>query len=186
MGCGCIVGLMLLALVVGVPASILYFLYDGYAVRSLSEQDTAKIESGAIIMNISDSFSRQALALRHLGPDHGEYVLVLTGIKNKSEYVIRNASVWVNLTDKAGVPMERLYSAPCQRDQQSDFRLPPNSNVIEWCAAKLTPQIATAISAERYGGYTWGFRDIDGHRLPIRLVKAPIDWVLSLFERVDE
>ena len=113
------------------------------------------------------------------GPSRGRL-----SIDNQSEYVLRSLDIYVQIRPSAG---EGLYeSGLCLREGSSDFRILPEESEEKWCALHLSSEASALITDAEHGDFDWRIDEVKGHRLPFRIVKGPLDWLSSLFERVPE
>ena len=181
--------LVVLVLLVLVPF-LGWQVYDGYTIRYIPSEERAKIEAHAKI--VPNTEARHALVV---------------SIDNKSEFVIRKLTVSISFYAKGLVREPNstqstsretwTESGGCLRASSQNFSLPPKRSGTNWCTVPLSAKASTILLSEGYEEYTWSFLDVSGHHLPMRIVKAPIDWLLSLskglmdwlsslFERVEE
>lgn len=158
--CGCFFLVLLLALV----CVCAYPLYDGYINRSLPKDERSLITATVSIDRVADSW--------HL----------TSTITNKSEWIVGTATVTLSVTLKDGRQMSFTGNLESFGKTSLDIS---NKEGRRSCQLILGPNAAGYFSRAEVDKWTW-WLEIDGRRRPIRLVKGPIDWIRSLFDRVDQ
>jgi len=172
-GCGC------LTLLLAIFGGIGWLFYDGYYDRRLPDGEVAKVLLTARI----ESPERYQLQPNIRWPAGSRHALVIT-VENNSRYVVTEVYAHERFYSADPAPIERW--APCEPMDPKSPKVLPGAVSIDWCAVPMSSSTADIIDSSDFKRWEWYAPSIKGHRLPRRIVKAPVDWVRSLLERVPE
>ncbi|HNY43032.1 MAG TPA: hypothetical protein PKJ41_21690 [Bryobacteraceae bacterium] len=157
-GCGCLLmlcGISLLLL-------IAYPIYDGYVNRGLPEDAQKAIHGRANIYN----------------GDKNAYLSIM--ISNDSEWILGNSTARVTINLLNGRSVE--YSGSVVSWKEEELNIAPNEQG-RWCSLRFPEELIQTVRAVGYKDFSWSLVEPRGRRVPIKLVKRPIDWCSGLFER---